>query len=104
MVFRQTTCRCCLTEFANSSELHEFSGEFSLDNEIEDPSSYIRISECYTSVTTITIPEELENDTKMCHPCLEEMKSCMLFMKKCQNSDVIYNQGELNDTQTSQLD
>lgn len=93
MFLRALTCRCCLTEFDNTSELHEFSSEFSLDND-EEPNSYIKISDCYANVTAISVPDDLENDTKMCHPCLEEMKACILFMRKCQTSDEIYVQRE----------
>lgn len=105
MVNRLKTCRCCLLEVAKGNELYEFSSEVSVDNEVsENPQMFVKISECYAQITTLTIDEEQEDSTKICSPCLGDLKFCYQFQKKCLESEKVFNvfkhenesHGELN--------
>lgn len=89
MINKLKTCRCCLTEFDSLEELYEFSSEFSLDDDSGD--DFIKISECFHSLTTIRIPEDAEDENKICSGCLTDLKFCFVFLKKCQSSDDVYN-------------
>lgn len=91
MINKLKTCRCCLVEYEYTNDLYEFSSEFSLDSDNEDATEFMKIGNCFSMVTSIVVPEDLEEETKICSNCLGDLKASFMFMKKCQNSDEIYN-------------
>lgn len=103
------TCRCCLAEAKFERELYEFSSEVSVDSgeQVEPQNEFVKISECFKSVTGIEIPVENEDISKICTPCLSNLKFCYIFQKKCYDNDKIYNsieskeEGEIRDLETS---
>lgn len=95
MVNKVKTCRCCLSEMDLDSELYEFSSEVSIDSETTlDPQNFIKIGECFASVTTIEIKLEDEDTSKICSQCLGDLKFCYMFQKKCLESDKTYSSEE----------
>lgn len=97
------TCRCCLQQDEDKNGMYEFSSEVSVDNEIREDATFVKISECFTVITGITISEELEDSSKICSRCLGDLKFCYQFRRKCAESEYAYNgcneiepQGELN--------
>lgn len=89
----KTTCRCCLAESKVESELYEFSSEVSVESDTaNDPQNFVKISECYRQLTSITVPEESEDSSKICSQCLGDLKFCFMFQQKCWDSDKIYSE------------
>lgn len=88
-----TTCRCCLSQVEHEYELYEFSSEVSVDIEEQaEIKNFIKISECFKQVTGIELPVESEDSSKICTPCLSNLKFCYLFQKKCWDNDKIYSE------------
>lgn len=92
MVNKLKTCRCCLLESKFESELYEFSSEVSVDDEPStDPQNFVKISECFQSVTSVQVPVESEDLSKICSQCLGDLKFCYLFQRKCCDAEKFYH-------------
>lgn len=88
---RLKTCRSCLKEVKFESELYEFSSEVSVDSDgTAEPKEFVKISQCYNSVTSVDIEEDTEDLSKICSQCLSNLKFCYLFQKKCWESEKVY--------------
>lgn len=95
MLDKLKTCRCCLTEMKSERELYEFSSEVSVDTELSnDPQNFVKISECFASLTSVEVSEEAEDSSKICSQCLGDLKIAYIFQKKCLDSEKIYNVSE----------
>ena len=88
MLDRLTTCRCCLTEVKKVQDLYEFSSEVALSENTDG--EYVRIVDAFASLTNIVVPFNEEDLTKICSPCLQELKIGYVFQKKCLDSDQDY--------------
>lgn len=93
MVRKESTCRCCLSETESKLDLYDFSSEVSIDaDNIEDPQNFVRISECFSRITTIKISDAKDEDTsKICSQCLSDLKFCFLFQRKCLDTEKVYS-------------
>lgn len=88
MVNKLKICRCCLSE---KDKLHEFSLEMSLDDPAADAVNFIKIGECYSTLTRIFVHKREENYSKVCIDCLDDLKSSYLFQRKCLDNDKSFN-------------
>lgn len=105
MINKLKTCRCCLMEYEFASDLYEFTSEFSLDSENEDAEEFMKIGDCFSIITSISVPEESEEESRICSTCLTDLKFCFTFMKKCQNShEVFVNPGESSTSSKQNFD
>lgn len=92
MVNKLKTCRCCLAESRSESDLYEFSSEVSVDDEpLSDPQNFVKISECFASLTSTIVPAEAEDLSKICSQCLGDLKFCYLFQRKCWEAEKVYS-------------
>lgn len=87
------TCRCCLTETAEESELYEFSSEVSVNPETAKP-QFVKIANVYKESTSIEISEGEEDTSKVCVQCLGDLKFSYMFLKKCWESERVYTRVE----------
>lgn len=88
MLDRLTTCRCCLAEVKKDQELYEFSSEVAISENSDG--EFVRIVDAFASLTNIVVPFNEEDSTKICSPCLQELKLSYVFQKKCLDSDQVY--------------
>lgn len=88
MIDKIKTCRCCLEEVKNVQDLYEFSSEVAVD---ADSSTFVKINECYSHITDISVSADQEDLTKICSSCLGDLKFCFLFKKKCMESAKVYD-------------
>lgn len=101
MSCRLKTCRSCLKEVKFESELYEFSSEVSVDSDgTAEPKEFVKISQCYNSVTSVDIEEDTEDLSKICSQCLSNLKFCYLFQKKCWESEKIYSTMDIKEGET----
>ncbi|KAG5683243.1 hypothetical protein PVAND_012536 [Polypedilum vanderplanki] len=91
MIDKLKTCRCCLQTSLEEEELYEFSSEVAVD---EKSSEFVKINECYSEITSISVPDEEENFTKICSNCLADLKFAFIFKKKCLEASRLYDQQE----------
>lgn len=61
------------------------------DTESDNPENFIRIGECFSSLTRIFIHKREENESKICMDCLNELKLSYLFQRKCLDNDKSFN-------------
>lgn len=88
MVNKLKICRCCLSE---KDELYEFSSEMSMDDSAADAENFIKIGECYSTLTRIFVHKREENCSKVCNECLTDLKFSYLFQRKCLDNDKSFN-------------
>lgn len=93
MLNKLKTCRCCLTEKKQENDLHEFSSEFSLESEkfTKGAQNFVKIGDCFTSLTNIDVPEDLEDQSKICMQCLGDLKAAYMFQVKCLESEKVFS-------------
>lgn len=104
MLNKLKTCRCCLTEKKAELELYEFSSEVSVDSDsANDPQNFVKISECFTFLTAIVVPEETEDYSKICSQCLGDLKSAYIFQRKCIDAEKIYSAPPVKEGKLSML-
>lgn len=93
MVYKLSSCRCCLSGPKTHADLYEFSSEVSIDSEsTSSPHNFIKISDAWKYVTSLDVLEESEDISKICSQCLGDLKFCYMFQKKCVETDKIYNE------------
>lgn len=90
MLNKLKTCRCCLIETAEESELYEFSSEVSVNPETATKPEFVKIAHCFRESTSIDVPENEEDTSKVCVSCLRDLKFCYLFLKQCWESERTY--------------
>ena len=91
MVNKLKTCRCCLAEFKDESELYEFSSEVSVDSEeLPTESQFIRIAEVYSQITSIEVDGQAQDSSKICPQCLGDLKFSFIFQRRCLESEKQY--------------
>jgi Zinc-finger associated domain (zf-AD) len=94
----QDLCRCCLAEAKSESDLYEFSSEVSMEvDTASDPQNFVKISECFKQLTSISVPDESQDSSKICTQCLGDLKFCFMFQQKCWESDKVYSEESPND-------
>lgn len=93
MIDKLKTCRCCLSQSLDESDLYEFSSEVSMDSDTQsDAGNFVKISECFKQLTGSAIPVEAEDTSKICTTCLGDLKFCFIFQKKCWDNEKAYNE------------
>lgn len=90
MLNKLITCRCCLIETAEESELYEFSAEVSVNPETATKPQFVKIAQCFRESTSIDVPDNEEDTSKVCVQCLGDLKFSYMFLKKCWDSERIY--------------
>lgn len=91
MLNKLKTCRCCLIETAEESELYEFSSEVSVNPETATKPQFVKIAQCFRESTSIDVPDNEEDSSKVCVQCLGDLKFSYMFLKKCWDNERIYN-------------
>lgn len=72
--------------------MYEFSSEVSVDSEpSSDPQNFVKIGDCFTSLTSVSIPPEAEDQSKICSQCLGDLKFAYIFQKKCLEAEKSYS-------------
>jgi hypothetical protein len=98
MVNKLQTCRCCLAVIESDAELYEFSSEVSIDSDTATShQNFIKIGECFSTVTTLTVNDDEEDTSKICSQCLGDLKFCFQFQKKCLDAEKTYNGQEAHE-------
>lgn len=80
----ESVCRCCL-QINDLSDLFEFTSEIAVDEQ-----NYEKIHEIYEKILFTKIC--LDDPSKVCAICLQELKNAFVFQQKSMESNKIYMQ------------